>query len=399
MSLVAILRRVLTPPRIQAFEFCDQSWLSGVWREAYLDGLNFLFRAGGVYRRLHLPFSAWATEAGQRQVLDLASGGGGPIRTVVENASRDGVKLPVITLSDLLPDTALREAGAVRSEAVHYFGRPVDATAPLPDGTQLASICTAFHHFPPRVAREVLANMHRQSEGLFIAEFSVRSWLAALAPLLSLLPLMLSSFFSGRCSFRKVLITAVFPIVPLMVIFDGMVSVLRVYTREEILAMMPGPMRRRWRWTWGEQRYLGLFRATYICGYRGATGRARSGRGACVSAGLANAGAPPALRRPWAVDRWGRLLAGMSVGVFTALGMLHHPAWLWATLAISFNLIFSSLTDFCPLNKLLLRLGAHEREDLFLPGGELSGESRVPTHLDAAGAPQGLEEIAVLSER
>jgi hypothetical protein len=76
-------------------------------------------------------------------------------------------------------------------------------------------------------------------------------------------------------------------------------------------------------------------------------------------------------RKPWAVDRWGRLLAGLSVLVLTLLGILHRPEWLIGTLLVSIGLLASALTDRCLMHDLLLRMGAREREDLFLPGGSV----------------------------
>jgi hypothetical protein len=81
-------------------------------------------------------------------------------------------------------------------------------------------------------------------------------------------------------------------------------------------------------------------------------------------------------KQPWSVDRWGRLLAGIGTLTLTALGIFHHPAWLIGTLLASANLVVTSLSNRCPLHNLLIRLGAKEREDLFLPGGSVrSSES------------------------
>ncbi len=74
-------------------------------------------------------------------------------------------------------------------------------------------------------------------------------------------------------------------------------------------------------------------------------------------------------RRPWSVDRWGRLLAGSGVLFFTTLGLAHHPLWLFLTVAVAGSLVVTSLTDRCALRDFLIWLGAREREDLFYPGG------------------------------
>ena len=72
---------------------------------------------------------------------------------------------------------------------------------------------------------------------------------------------------------------------------------------------------------------------------------------------------------PWEVARWGRLLSGIVVCLFGALTLLHHPHWLAGTILIAANLILTSLTDRCAMRDTLIKMGAQEREDLFLPGG------------------------------
>ena len=83
-------------------------------------------------------------------------------------------------------------------------------------------------------------------------------------------------------------------------------------------------------------------------------------------------------QRPWSVDRWGRLLAGSGILLMTALGILHHPTWLVGTLLASANLVVTSLTDRCPLHDVLIRLGAKEREDIFLSGGFVRPDAKQP---------------------
>lgn len=76
-------------------------------------------------------------------------------------------------------------------------------------------------------------------------------------------------------------------------------------------------------------------------------------------------------RRPWEVARWGRLFAGAGVILFVTLGFCVDPLWNLGTLCIAANLFVTALTDRCPVRDTLLRLGAKEREDLFLPGGKV----------------------------
>jgi hypothetical protein len=49
----------------------------------------------------------------------------------------------------------------------------------------------------------------------------------------------LAPFFAKRFSWAKAFVTWVIPVVPLMLMFDGVVSVLRTYDRSEIISLLP----------------------------------------------------------------------------------------------------------------------------------------------------------------
>jgi hypothetical protein len=52
-----------------------------------------------------------------------------------------------------------------------------------------------------------------------------------------------------------------------------------------------------------------------------------------------------------------RRFAGVFILVSVALGVWVHPAWLGFTAFVGFNLLQSSLTGFCPLERILGRFG------------------------------------------
>lgn len=57
------------------------------------------------------------------------------------------------------------------------------------------------------------------------------------------------------------------------------------------------------------------------------------------------------------LDTWVLRLAGTLILVSLLLAWLHSPYWLWLTAFVGANLIQASFTGFCPLAKLLARLG------------------------------------------
>jgi hypothetical protein len=52
-----------------------------------------------------------------------------------------------------------------------------------------------------------------------------------------------------------------------------------------------------------------------------------------------------------------RRFAGVFVLLSVALGTWVHPGWYAFTAFVGFNLLQSSVTNFCPLEKILVRIG------------------------------------------
>lgn len=60
------------------------------------------------------------------------------------------------------------------------------------------------------------------------------------------------------------------------------------------------------------------------------------------------------------VNRYLRLIAGFFIMLSVALAHFHSPNWLWFTAFVGLNLFQSALTDWCPMIKILRKLGVKE---------------------------------------
>lgn len=274
-----------SPRRIQCFEFGDQPWLRGWFREAYVDGMNFAMRFGSRYRNVCVPFAEWVRRAvkgaaphanaerseAPTDVLDVGSGGGGSIDTLISTALQRGEQLPKIVLSDAHPNVAhyrelVRRHGP---ERVGYLPTPTPAVDPAARAFRLRSFCTVFHHFNRATARRVLEEATCHGDGVFIVEPFRRDWWHFFVVLLGGPLLYLPApFFSKRITLRKVLVGTLIPIVPFMLLFDGCVSVLRVYSSTELEGLFPESQRHRFAFASGAIRYAGVFHTTYFFAYR-----------------------------------------------------------------------------------------------------------------------------------
>lgn len=57
------------------------------------------------------------------------------------------------------------------------------------------------------------------------------------------------------------------------------------------------------------------------------------------------------------LDRMVVRLAGTFILLSLLLSQIHTPKWLWFTAFVGFNLLQASFTGFCPIVKILKRLG------------------------------------------
>ena len=65
------------------------------------------------------------------------------------------------------------------------------------------------------------------------------------------------------------------------------------------------------------------------------------------------------------VNRVVRMIAGLFILISLALGAEQSPVfqnekWLWFTVFVGANLFQSSFTNFCPLDKILVKLGIQQ---------------------------------------
>lgn len=227
--------------RRQLIEIEDQSWCPAVVRDALTDYLQFITDRTEPYApAARLLAEALRASANDRpgqspvRVVDLGSGGGGPWRRLVRRLRDSGVPAQ-IRLTDLHPnidafDRIARETdGAVSGEA-----RAISADAVPEDLEGFRTIFTAFHHFPPPLARRVLADAIARGQGIAVFESTTRSALCLLVMLLVPHVVWLVTPFIRPFRWSRLLLTYVFPVIPTVAFVDGVVSCLRTYTPDEL---------------------------------------------------------------------------------------------------------------------------------------------------------------------
>lgn len=220
--------------RLQLFEFEDLAWLPGRLRDMQTDFL----RQMGIVLHLYAPVVPLIDKVlermSSRRIVDLCSGAAGPWEQLLATGWE-----VTVTLTDRYPNrAAFARAQARHAPHLDYCPDPVDARQ-LPahlDGMRI--LFNGFHHFRPADARALLqATVDRKAAiGIFeIAERTPRTLLSVLfgVPLLvfALTPCI------RPLTWSRLFWTYGVPLVPLCIVWDGLVSMLRAYAPAELLAM------------------------------------------------------------------------------------------------------------------------------------------------------------------
>jgi len=217
-------------------ELEDLPWWPRVFRDAATDYLVTAIRHAKLYDRLAPRLAAAIKRSGADRVIDLCSGGGGPWPGLLQALRGQGVDVPV-WLTDKYPNVAALSRIAATTPGVRFEPESVSATDVPARLSGFRTIFTAFHHFRPADARAILAAAVRDRQGIAIAEATSRR--PVTLALQALVPFAVWVLTPAIRPFRwsRLFWTYLVPVIPVAILFDGVVSTLRVYTPDEMLAM------------------------------------------------------------------------------------------------------------------------------------------------------------------
>jgi len=152
-----------------------------------------------------------------------------------------------VCLSDHNPDLeAFERSCRLAQQAITYCPKPVDA-AQVPSTLHgFRTLFSAFHHLRPAEARATLANAVAQGEGLAVFECAERSILALLLVLPTPLRVLLATPCIRPFRWSRLFWTYLVPVLPLVLLFDSLVSCLRIYNVQELHGLTAGLDRYRW---------------------------------------------------------------------------------------------------------------------------------------------------------
>jgi len=253
--------------RFQFIELHEQPWFPTTLRNEVTDALQFGSEKLKAYDPIFHLLQRALSVARSRSVVDLCSGSGGPWVGFSKRLGADSTSYRIL-LTDKFPNFAAAERTEPSSpNPVEYYRSPVDATHVPADLAGFRTVFTSFHHFPPAQARAILQDAVDARQGIGIFEVTRRRASAmAMIFVWFLTPLAFTPFIRPF-RWSRLLYTYALPLIPLVLLFDGIVSCLRTYQPGELHEMAQDLAGPEYRWEVGEQTSAAGPPITYLIGY------------------------------------------------------------------------------------------------------------------------------------
>jgi hypothetical protein len=268
--------------RVQFIELHEQPWFPSSLRADVTDALQFGFNLLQAYAPIAPLLQSVIDSTGHRtnapqSIVDMCSGGGGPwldlsrkLRCRDDGRDSTGVQ---VWLTDKYPNLeAFQRVSASSDHHITFYPEPVDAMK-VPGALKgLRTMFTSFHHFPPEDARAILQDAVDAGESVGIFEATKRAPSTIGLIFAGILLLFLHTPRIRPFRWSRLLWTYLIPIIPLVLLFDGVVSCLRTYRPQELREIVGKLTSCQYQWEIGELA-TGKMPVTYLIGYPSASSR------------------------------------------------------------------------------------------------------------------------------
>ncbi len=251
------------------FEFEDLAWFPDTIRESMTDYLRYLITQVDFYRPIVPLIIEGMNKTGADRIIDLCSGGGGAIEQIQNELKQLSDAEIKIILTDKYPNTGAYEfLSAKTSGSITFLETSVDAADVPLTLKGFRTIFSGFHHFDDSYAKAVLKNAVDVKSGIGIFDGGNKNILAILA-IVIVHPLVFFFFtpFFNPFRFSRLFFTYIIPIIPFCTVWDGIVSIVRLYNPNELLQIAKEVEPNSYRWISGKKKSKFGLNVTYLIGY------------------------------------------------------------------------------------------------------------------------------------
>ncbi len=263
--------------RRHLIELHEQTWVPAIWRQMFQSGLGIAGRMLKPFRHAAVKLDELLEKTGASEILDLCSGSGEAILQLHQwlgtgptVASKPKAELRLV-LSDLFPHPEEWDKLRVRFPAlVSFRSDPVDVFNMPTDTPRVWTLINSLHHFREAEVRRLLTNVTSKADGVAVFESTGRTW-SNMVQTIPVLPVaaIISATMLRPFRIWHPIWSLLFPIVPLIAFFDGIVSNFRTYTVEELRSIVESLDCDHFEWDIGSAPMdKTSLRATYLIGWR-----------------------------------------------------------------------------------------------------------------------------------
>lgn len=254
--------------RIHLFEFEDQTWFPDNLRTYGTEFLRFISNKTNGFKPAIPYLVKYLEKSGSHRIIDLASGAGGPMIGLNQQLIKIFPDLR-ITLSDFYPNKEALQFNADSATNIDFCSYSVNAMKVPEELKGLRTQFLSLHHFKKDDAVKILRNAVESKSAIAIFEGQDRSLPSLIAMLFSPLTVLFLTPMIKPFKWGRLLFTYLIPLVPLFVLWDGVVSSLRTYSVKEMeeLIGLADP-EKQYQWEYGRLKN-GPAVMMYLCGASG----------------------------------------------------------------------------------------------------------------------------------
>ena len=255
--------------RVHLIEFEDLEFFPKKVREGITDYLRFFISLFQLYSPAAGKIKYVLERTGETGIIDLCSGGGGSIMQVILELDKISKEKYNITLSDKFPNLDSKKYISKRTQnRINFIEKSIDAVHVPSEIKGLRTFFSSFHHFDENDAVRVLQNAVDNNMPIAIFEAAERKFLYIAGVILSTLTLpFLCTPFIKPFRWSKIFFTYIIPLIPLFALWDGIVSMLRIYNPEELINLTKQIEGVNYKWEAGLFKNKLGTRVTYLTGF------------------------------------------------------------------------------------------------------------------------------------
>lgn len=221
--------------RYHLFEFEDYPWFPKIIRDGGTDFLGFILKFLKFYEPAIKILENLVKETGHQEIVDLCSGNGGPISLVKEEIDAN---LEIrYTLTDKYPNLSSYHHHKTKTGGtINYHSQSLDILTDTIKYPGIRTMFTAIHHFKETDVKTILKNTIKDKTPIAFFDGGDKHMFSILAIFFThpILFFFVTPFIKPF-KWSRLFLTYALPLIPLYAVWDGIVSILRLHTPENLL--------------------------------------------------------------------------------------------------------------------------------------------------------------------